>query len=648
MFDCTKGKNHLMGYWLRKAIYRSLPTMDIKIKKVSAKILLFLIVLFVSSLSFAQGGSLDSMKKSLKNQPADTNMVNTLIQISANLYNQGNSKEALAYLKQLVRLSEKIKFNQGQAIGYFLMILVYNSQNNYIELLNNSYKAMEIYKKIKDSLLLAETLQYVGATNFIIGDTIEALINYKASLEIRKKLNNKSGITQSYNSIGEIYCKQGKFDEAMKLHTGALEIIKDTAFKGIGWEKAYSYQCIGNIYDKKGDKARTNGDSRQSNQLFQKALKQYEFSYEIWQKLPWQTTNALAELDYVIGNVNLKLDNFKLAEEKIQKSLKIFLQMDNKELLNEVYLSLSLLDSAKGNYKSAYEHYKSYVFYKKINDDQDIIRKAEGFKMKSQFEKKETELKLASTESKLQAVIAKDQNQKKNMAYTGICLILLGGGYGFYRFRKRKRKQSKEALTNERLRISQELHDEVGATLSGISMYSHLTKEQIKHAQTAEVEKSLNIIQQSAGDMVNKLNDIVWFINPDQDTLQRLMQRLEEYAGDMAAIKNMQVKISVPQQFSTQSLPVESRRNIYLFCKEAINNAVKYSEANLLQVTVKENNHLLEITISDNGKGCDIDTIKRGNGLNNMQKRADELSAGFTIQSNLPKGCLILLKVKIT
>jgi len=288
------------------------------------------------------------------------------------------------------------------------------------------------------------------------------------------------------------------------------------------------------------------------------------------------------------------------------------------------------------------------VFYKKINDDQDIIRKAEGFKMKSQFEKKETELKLASTESKLQAVIAKDQNQKKNMAYTGICLILLGGGYGFYRFRKRKRKQSKEALTNERLRISQELHDEVGATLSGISMYSHLTKEQIKHAQTAEVEKSLNIIQQSAGDMVNKLNDIVWFINPDQDTLQRLMQRLEEYAGDMAAIKNMQVKISVPQQFSTQSLPVESRRNIYLFCKEAINNAVKYSEANLLQVTVKENNHLLEITISDNGKGCDIDTIKRGNGLNNMQKRADELSAGFTIQSNLPKGCLILLKVKIT
>jgi signal transduction histidine kinase len=110
----------------------------------------------------------------------------------------------------------------------------------------------------------------------------------------------------------------------------------------------------------------------------------------------------------------------------------------------------------------------------------------------------------------------------------------------------------------------------------------------------------------------------------------------------------MQIKITVPKQFSAYSLPVESRRNIYLFCKEVINNAVKYSGGNLLELTVKENYQLLEISISDNGKGFDIESIKRGNGLDNMKKRADELGGDFGMQSKPGEGCLISLKVKIT
>jgi signal transduction histidine kinase len=110
----------------------------------------------------------------------------------------------------------------------------------------------------------------------------------------------------------------------------------------------------------------------------------------------------------------------------------------------------------------------------------------------------------------------------------------------------------------------------------------------------------------------------------------------------------MKVKITLPEIFSEQSLPVESRRNIYLFCKEAINNAVKYSEADLLELTIKQTNHLLEIAISDNGKGFNAESVKRGNGIDNMQKRADELGAVFTVQSRPGEGSFISLQVKIT
>lgn len=199
-----------------------------------------------------------------------------------------------------------------------------------------------------------------------------------------------------------------------------------------------------------------------------------------------------------------------------------------------------------------------------------------------------------------------------------------------------------------REKISRDLHDEVGSTLSGIAMYSHLAKEQVTHFGNGEVEKSLNIMQQSAREMVNKLNDIVWLINPAQDSLKKLIQRLEEYAHSMAIIKSMQLNIQVAEHLPEHSLPMESRRNIYLFCKEAINNAIKYSDGTRLDFIVKETNGVLEFTVTDNGTGFDKASIQRGNGLNNMQKRANEIGAKFTIHAKKEEGTMLSLKIKIT
>lgn len=170
----------------------------------------------------------------------------------------------------------------------------------------------------------------------------------------------------------------------------------------------------------------------------------------------------------------------------------------------------------------------------------------------------------------------------------------------------------------------------------------------MKKGQTAEIERSLNVMQQSSAKMVDKLSDIVWLINPEQDSLQMLVTRLEEYATDMAAIKNIQVRISVPEKIVEINLPVESRRNIYLFCKEAINNAVKYSNATLLELTVGEVNGKLEFSVSDNGKGFDAVMVRRGNGLENMQKRADEIGAKLILQSKENEGASVSLQCKIT
>lgn len=137
-------------------------------------------------------------------------------------------------------------------------------------------------------------------------------------------------------------------------------------------------------------------------------------------------------------------------------------------------------------------------------------------------------------------------------------------------------------LYQQRQQISRDLHDEIGATLSGIAMYSHLAKEQLKKSQTGSIENSLSIIQNNAGEMVNKINDIVWLINPGHDTLKQLMQRLEDYAVRNGG-SQFRIKSNINGWERRILLNAEIRRNIYLLFKEAINNSIKYSNATLLE-----------------------------------------------------------------
>jgi len=115
----------------------------------------------------------------------------------------------------------------------------------------------------------------------------------------------------------------------------------------------------------------------------------------------------------------------------------------------------------------------------------------------------------------------------------------------------------------------------------------------------------------------------------------------------MGMTKNIKVRVDAPESLSDVELPVETRHNIYLLFKEAINNAVKYSEASLLQLSVHHFDHSVAFTIRDNGNGFDPATVKKGNGLINMQKRAADIRAKFCFEAALHKGTVISLQCPI-
>ena len=556
---------------------------------------------------------------------------------------QSDYRKALSYCEEALNLFQELKYNPGIITNFANMGTIYFNLGDYPVALEYLHKTLILSEKEDNKLGIAKTLGNLGTLYTELKNYSKALEYCKKALSIHEQLGNKLSMGIVLSSIGIIYSNFSDYSNALKYYKKSLDMYEQVGDKaGIG-------QCFSNI-----------GETYFRSSEFIRALEYNQKSYKISAELgdKWNMSLDL----YNIAEIYLKADNSSLlrmgippdkrlskAIEKLNTSLKIAHEIEAPDLQRDAFEALSRAYEKQRDYRKAYSNYKNYILLRDsiLNDDKK--RELTQKEFQYEYDKKEAAIK-AEQEKKNALAAAEIKNQKlvRNFTITGAVAILSFSGIGFYRYRRRKRLQSQQALMNERLRISRELHDEVGATLSGIAMYSHLTKEQIKHANTSEVEKSLSIMQQSADEMVNKLNDIVWLLKPEQDSLQKLIKRLEEYARDMAMIKKMHMKINVPEKLAEHSLPMESRRNIYLFCKEAINNAVKYSKGTLLALNVKETNGILEFSVSDNGKGFDPATIKRGNGLENMQKRADEIGARLNLQSKQNEGSLVSMQLKIT
>ena len=201
-----------------------------------------------------------------------------------------------------------------------------------------------------------------------------------------------------------------------------------------------------------------------------------------------------------------------------------------------------------------------------------------------------------------------------------------------------------QALKMERMRtrIATDLHDDIGATLSSISMYSDAVKNQVKD-QLPHLEPVLNKMGENSRSMVSSMSDIVWAINPDNDDGEKLVHRMESYARDICAVRGIQLYFSGDEKMNELKLPLEHRKNIYLVFKETLNNALKYSEAKEIAVSISRNRDTVHLIIKDNGKGFDATTAPKGNGLKNMRLRAKEINAALKITSSQNEGTLIEL-----
>lgn len=223
--------------------------------------------------------------------------------------------------------------------------------------------------------------------------------------------------------------------------------------------------------------------------------------------------------------------------------------------------------------------------------------------------------------------------------------------YFFYQYRVNNLLEQ-QAIRNG---IAQDLHDQIGSTLSSISVYSEVARIYQGQEKANQLNNILETISVTANEMINDMADIVWAINPKNDNLISIISRIESYARPLCNVKNINFSFKHSLKGQENIATTWIRKNLYLILKETINNAIKHSECKNLEVELKVVNDTIEVLIKDNGIGFvsdadysgDVTGSMGGNGMNNIRLRAEELKAKLSISSRPGSGTVVQLLVRI-
>lgn len=210
--------------------------------------------------------------------------------------------------------------------------------------------------------------------------------------------------------------------------------------------------------------------------------------------------------------------------------------------------------------------------------------------------------------------------------------------------RQVERMRQQEALERERARIARDLHDQLGASLTQVSLLGEMVEGD--KASPADVEAHARQITRTARETTHVLDEIVWAVNPSNDTLDSLITYVCKYAQDYLAVAGLRYRIDVPADLPATPIPPDVRHNVFLAAKEAITNVVRHAHATEGQVHLRLEPHQFTLEIADNGRGVaglDLDAPRTRNGLRNMRRRLEEIGGCFFIAPGPDGGAVVRL-----
>ncbi len=228
-------------------------------------------------------------------------------------------------------------------------------------------------------------------------------------------------------------------------------------------------------------------------------------------------------------------------------------------------------------------------------------------------------------------------------------LGLLGAIVGVVYFISTQRLQrqlalmrQQEALEKERSRIARDLHDQLGANLTQVALLGEMAEEDRHLPQ--EIESHAKQISQTARDTSRALDEIVWAANPQNDTLEGLVNYACKYAQEYLSLAGLRYRLEVPAQLPATVIPPDLRHNVFLAFKESVNNVVKHARAGEVKIRLRLHGDRFTLEVEDDGRGPGDAATKTGrNGLRNMRKRMEDVGGEFALEPGAERGTRVRL-----
>jgi signal transduction histidine kinase len=501
----------------------------------------------------------------------------------ANIYEKnGQYKLAMTYFLDALQYFESIKDDKNSHITKGNIGLILLKLKNYPKAFTYINDVVEYQEENNATGELCVSCLNLGNVYLHMNDTLNALKQYHKSLKYCNTVGDKKGVSSAYNNIASIKTEQKKSQEALTLYS-------------------------------KSQKAREELNSDIDKANFDLNLAE-EYTHN----------NKLAEAKQLLLNTKKVFEKEKLYNK---------LQINYKSLIR-VYAKLNKLDSV-----SLYVDKLVAVNNQLLENS--VVKQTAELETKYQTEKKEKLLLEKEAEAK-----------QKNILLIGISLLAFFiAVIGFLIYSQQKQKNIQQAqeyklkkaiikienqnkLQEQRLNISRDLHDNIGAQLTFIIS----SVDNIKYAfdiTNEKLDNKLSNISSFAKDTIIELRDTIWAMNSNEISFEDLEIRINNYIEKAKEAKDqISFSFAIDSVLKTQKLTSVQGMNIYRTIQEAVNNAIKYANATVISINAKQVENQLKIIIQDNGIGFDEATIQKGNGLQNMQKRIEEIGGEFHLSSS--------------
>ena len=552
----------------------------------------------------------------------------------------GAHQQALDLYDRALRQHTAHADTVGMANDINAMGAVYLARGDNARAADHFQRALRMLRQQGQQRGVITGLFNLGAVHATLGEYPTALKYYEEALVTARTIGDKDQVTKSLIEMGTCRQEMGDTAHAGQLLREALDLARQVG----------NMRTVATVLNKQSDLARTRGDH-------QRALERYTEAGRIAGTNGLYFSQATATIGagrarLALGRKQEALDDARHAVEQADDAEELSLQRDAAELM---YLVLH----AQGNAAGALPWHVRFVALRDSLEREENVREAIRNDFAYEHEKQQLADSLARVEERTRHAgeVAVHRSRNRLLVSALLMAILIGAGIWSrmryvaradraIRLAQEQAFEAEKQRENEqvRTRIARDIHDDIGSGLTKIALLSSEAKSRVQH-QAEELRATLDRITAHSREVSAALSDIVWSVDPAQDTSQELVGHAKALAQRLLADTGVDHALRFHHNEPGHPVAPGTKHNIVMVMKEAINNALKYAEAKHITVELEAGAHTFRLLVSDDGKGFDPGTMARqGNGLRNMKARAEAIGATLAVESAPGKGTTVTLE----